>query len=198
MTCRLAGVAGLFLMIAHAQNTAPLPTAEEIVARMETMSQQRDLSNPEFVCERSYSLDYHGFPEAKHAEMSVRSVQDGARKEFTVLSESGSAALRARVLHKMLDTEREASIGTLHEESRLARRNYDFSMVGTEAAQDELLYVLAVKPRVKSKVAWSGRVWLPKQNVSDTRVRFGGHAHLVIDYENCSSTANRPATLASH
>lgn len=181
------------------------------------------------MCERTYTLDYRGFPDSKHAEMNVRSVQDDSSKEFTITSESGSTAMRVRVLHKMLDTEREASVGALHEESRLNRKNYDFSMVGTRTGQQGILYVLAVNPWVKSKLAWSGRVWvdskdyavvraegqpdkmpswwtthsdfvstyqkigdvwLTKQNVSETQVRFGGHAHLVIDYKSCSPTNN--------
>lgn len=196
---------------------------------MEAMNEQRALTQPRFECERNYTLDYYGFPESKHAEMEVRSLQDGVRKDFTILRESGSTALRSKVLHKMLDTEREASAGPLHEESRLIRKNYEFTMVDTETSKDGPVYVFAIKPRVKSKVAWSGRVWvdakdyaviraegkpdkmpswwtrdskfvstyqnvdgtwLPKQNVSETQVRFGGQAHLVIDYKNCSPTNN--------
>jgi hypothetical protein len=161
--------------------------------------------------------------------MEVLSLQDGFRKEFTILTESGSTALRSKVLHKMLDTEKEASAGPLHEESRLIRKNYEFTMVGKETTEDGPVYVFLIKPRVRSKVAWSGRVWvdakdyavvraegrpdkmpswwtrestfistyqkvngtwLPKQNVSETQVRFGGQAHLVIDYKNCSPTDN--------
>jgi hypothetical protein len=226
MIFRLAGTISLLLTLAHAQSLPP-PSPDEIVGRMEARNEQRALTQPRFECERNYTLDYHGFPESKHAEMDVRSLQDGVRKEFTILAESGSAALRSKVLHKMLDTEREASAGTLHEESRLIRKNYDFTLVDTVPSEEGVAYVFAIEPRVKSKVAWSGRVWvdakdyavvraegkpdkmpswwtkdshfistyqkiegtwLPKQNVSETEVRFGGRAHLVIDYKNCSST----------
>jgi hypothetical protein len=226
MLFRLAGSISLLVTFAHAQNLPPLST-DEIVGRMESMSEQRTRSQPRFVCVRDYTLDYHGFPEARHAEMEVRSLQDGIQKEFMVLTESGSTALRSKVLHKMLDTEREISVGPLHEESRLIRKNYDFTLRGTESTKSGPAYVFSIKPRVKSKVTWSGRVWvdakdyavvqaegkpdkmpswwtkdsrfistfqkvdgtwLPKQNVSETQVRFGGQAHLVIDYRNCSPT----------
>lgn len=226
MICRIAAPILLLLPLAQAQNSLPSPSTEEIVSRMEVMNQQRDLTQPKYACERTYTLDYRGFPDSKHAEMNVRSVQNDSREEFTITSESGSTALRVRVLHKMLDTEREAKVGALYEESRLTHKNYDFSMLGTQTGQEGILYVLAVNPRVKSKLAWSGRVWvdskdyavvraegqpdkmpswwtthsdfvstyqkigniwLPKQNVSETQVRFGGHAHLVIDYKRCSS-----------
>jgi hypothetical protein len=226
MNFRVAGTISLLLSLAHAQSPPPL-SPDEIVGRIEAMNERRALTQPQFECERDYTLDYHGFPESKHAEMEVRSLQDGAQKEFTILTESGSTALRSKVLHKMLDTEREVSAGPLHEESRLIRKNYDFTMVGTETSTDGPVYVFAIKPRVKSKVAWSGRVWvdakdyavvraegkpdkmpswwtrdskfistyqkvdgtwLPKQNVSETQVRFGGQAHLVINYKNCFPT----------
>jgi len=235
MLFRIAGSISLLMTLAQAQSP-PRLSSDEIVGRMETMNEQRALTQPPFKCERNYTLDYHGFPESKHAEMEVRSLQDGVRKEFTILTESGSTVLRSKVLHKMLDTEREASAGPLHEKSRLIRKNYDFTMVGTETSKDGSVYVFAIEPRVKSKVAWSGRVWvdakdyavvraegkpdkmpswwtrdskftaiyqkvggtwLPQQNVSETQVRFGGQAHLVIDYKNCSLTNNeRGASVA--
>ena len=113
--------------------------------------------------------------------------------------------------------EREASEATAHAGNKLARSNYDFSF---EGASPQPLYVLDVTPKMKSKFAWKGRIWvdpvdyavvraegqpeklpswwtthseftytnqkiaglwLPAQNISDTRVRLGGHAHLQID-----------------
>lgn len=236
----LLAPAVMLLMVAQAQTSVPAPSgnpsADEIVARMEAMNEERVLAQPAFACERTYILNYHGFPESKHAEMNVRSLQVGARKEFTILNESGSGALRSRVLHKMLDTEREASVGTLREDSRLTRRNYDFSLASVAATPDGPLYVLAIKPKVKSKVAWSGRIWvdardyavvraegqpdkmpswwtthsdfvstyqkvdgawLPRQNISETSVRFGGHAHLEITYRNCSTTSREYSSPAT-
>ncbi|WP_263368744.1 LolA-like protein [Edaphobacter bradus] len=220
-------MASLVVALARAQNAAPVPSANEIADRVERMNEQRALTQPGYVCERIYTLDYEGFPESKHAEMRVRAQQDGARKELTIMSETGSSPLRLRVLHKIVNTEREATKGTLHEGSRLTRKNYDFAMVGTESSQRGAVYVLDVKPRVESMVAWVGRIWvdgtdyavtraeghpakmpswwtthsdfiatyqrlngiwLPERNVSDTQVRFGGHAHLVIDYKDCHSS----------
>jgi hypothetical protein len=112
MLFRLAGSLSLLMTFAHAQNLPPL-SSDEIVGRMEAISEQRAHTQSRLVCVRDYTLDYHGFPEARHAEMEVRSPQDGVQKEFVVLTESGSTALRSKVLHMMLDTEREVSVAPL-------------------------------------------------------------------------------------
>ena len=210
---------------ACAQTSLPKFTANEIADRVESLHGQSASQQLSMVCERTYTLDYHGFPESKHAEIKVRAEQNGAEKEFTITSESGSEVLRNKVLHKMIETEREVSTGSQRESSRLVRANYDFTLIGTDVFENRPAYVLHVEPKMKSKVAWQGKIWvdaedfavvraegqpdklsswwtthsefvstyqkiaqywIPAKNVSDTRVRFGGHAHLVIDYGSCS------------
>ena len=234
MNLRVAMTMGIFLAIPSVHSPTPQPTADEIVSQMETMSQERAATPEKISCDRTYTLDYRGFPESKHAEVKVHLLQDGSRKEINILSESGSSVLRAKVLHRIIDTEHDASLGKLHEESLLNSKNYEFNIVNTEQSADGVLYILAVRPRTKSKVAWSGRIWVDgtdyaviraegqpdsmpswwtthsdfistyqkvgsawvaKQNVSDTHIRFGGHAHLVIESENCSLIGHEHAEV---
>ena len=108
MIFRLAGTISLLLTLAHAQSLPP-PSPDEIVGRMEAMNAQRALTQPRFECERNYTLDYHGFPESKHAEMDVRSLQDGVRKAFTILAESGSAAFAGMRPQRISTTSRSPS-----------------------------------------------------------------------------------------
>jgi hypothetical protein len=179
-------------------------------------------------CERTYVLDYEGFLGTRHAEMRVHAEQQGDEKNLTIVDESGSSILRTKVLHKLLDGERQASEATAHAGNRLARANYNFSLEGVQPSPRHPLYVLDITPRVSSKFAWKGRVWidstdyavvraegqpdklpswwtthsqfaytnqeidglwLPEKNVSDTRVRLGGHAHLQINYGACQASA---------
>ena len=76
---RIAGAIELLLPLAQAQNSLPSPSTGEIVSHMEVMNQRRALTQPNDVCERTYALDYRGFPDSKRAEMNVRSVQDDSR-----------------------------------------------------------------------------------------------------------------------
>lgn len=219
----------LLAALAHGQTAGPVLSADDIAARLESMNAQRAQSQVRIDCVRTYVLDYTGFLGSRHAEMRVHAEQQGDEKSLTIVEESGSKMLRSKVLHKLLDGEREASESAAHAGSRLARSNYSFRLESIQASQPHPLYVLDVTPRSKSKFAWKGRVWidpvdyavvraegqpeklpswwtthseftytnqeidglwLPEQNISDTRVRFGGHARLRIEYGPCQSNAD--------
>jgi hypothetical protein len=225
---RFVCVAWLLATLAQGQTTGTSLSADEIIARLEAANRQRAQNQVAVTCERTYMIDYQGFLGTRHAEMRVRAEQRGDEKNLTIVDESGSNFLRTKVLHKLLDNEREASEATVHAETKFARSNYFFSLVGVESRQMRPLYVLDVTPKVKSKFAWKGRIWidpadyavvraegqpeklpswwtthseftctnqnvdglwLPVENVSDTRVRFGGHARLRIEYGSCKTNA---------
>jgi hypothetical protein len=228
MSHRFVCVAWLLATLAQGQTSRTTLSADQIVAQLEAANKQRAQSQVTVTCERTYVIDYHGFLGTKHAEMRVRAEQRGDEKKLTIVDESGSNFLRAKVLHKLLDSEREASEATVHARTRFARSNYYFSLVGVESSQTHPLYVLDVTPKVKGNFAWKGRIWidpadyavvraegqpeklpswwtthseftctnqnidglsLPVESVSDTRVRFGGHALLRIDYGSCKANA---------
>lgn len=189
-------------------------------------ARQRETAGVSYSCERTYDLDYNGFPSSRQAQIRAQVEHHGSAVAITVVSESGSAVLRNHVLQRMIGAERDASTGPEHEESRLSLQNYSFTLEGKEESAHGPVYVLLIKPHMKSKIAWSGRVWVdganysviraegqpekmpswwtvhseftatyqnlngvwvPERNVSDTKVRFGGHAHLEIDNTNCHS-----------
>lgn len=218
----------LLVATARCQVTGTTLSADQIAEQLERMNAIREHNQLKIACERTYVLDYQGFLGTRHAEMRVHAEQQGDQKNLTIVDESGSSILRTKVLHKLLDGEREASEATAHVGNRLARANYNFRLEGVQPSQPHPLYVLDVTPRVSSKFAWKGRVWidstayavvraegqpdklpswwtthsefaytnqnidgiwLPEQNVSDTRVRLGGHAHLQIQYGACQTSA---------
>lgn len=226
MIARLSCIVCVLIAAAYGQSAGTTPSADQIAEQMERMNALRAQSQTKIVCERTYVLKYEGFPGAGHAEMHVHAEQQGDEKKLTIVDESGSNVLRTKVLHKLLDGEREASEATAHAGNRLARSNYEFSLEGMQSSQPHPLYVLDVAPKAKSKFVWRGRIWvdsidyavvraegepaklpswwtthseftysnqkiaglwLPAQNVSETRVRFGGVAHLQIDYGACQA-----------
>lgn len=218
------------------QEQNPKVSAENVAALLEKMNEQRAANLSRILCERTYTLDYKGILGERHAEMQVRAEISQAGKNFTILSESGSATLRNHVLHKLLDGEREASDGKLREQTRLSRENYEFHFEGLKGDPSHPEFLLKITPRRKNKFVWQGLIWvdssefavvraegspakmpswwtsstafsyvnqkvgnqwIPQENTSDTRIRFGGHAHLVIDYKSCHTELDALSTEPS-
>ncbi len=140
---------------------APEMTSSEIVAKMMAMNEQRATALKGFTSERSYELDYSGFPSHKHAKMVVevtfKSPQD---KQLNIVSEEGSELLRKRVLHKLVESELEANERAAKASTALTDANYEFSLLGREEKDGRDCYILNVKPRIKSKFLYEGKVWV--------------------------------------
>jgi hypothetical protein len=70
----------------------------------------------------------------------------------------------------------------------------DYAVVRTEGHPEKMPSWWTVESNFVSTYQKMDEIWIPARNVSDTRVRFGGHAHLVIDYGVCRSIANSDAS----
>jgi len=140
-------------------------TAPAIVAKMTAMNGQRAAALKAFNSQRTYDLDYSGFPSHKHAKMIV----DGrfkapTNKELKVVSEEGSELLRTRVLHKLIEAELEASERGNRSATELTEANYSFSLAGREQKDGRDCFVLQVEPRIKSKFLYDGKIWVDSQD----------------------------------
>lgn len=148
-----------------AQNPASANTSKisssEIVAKMMAMNEQRAAALKGFTSERSYELDYSGFPSHKHAKMVVGVVFKAPKdKRLNIVSEEGSELLRNRVLHKLVESELEANDHATKASTALTEANYEFSLVRREEKDGRDCYMLNVKPRTKSKFLYEGKVWV--------------------------------------
>src|ERR1700693_341546 len=89
----------------------PLPTlsSDEIVTKMVENNLARARALGAYQGNRTYRLEYRGFPSSRTAEMVVDvNYRSPGTKEFTVRSETGSKLLIDRVFKKMLQSEKEA------------------------------------------------------------------------------------------
>ena len=129
----------------HAASLPGSITADEIVAQMMTRDAQRQAS---YSGMRRYTLDN----KSRHAKMLVRvtGATDGT-KQFSIVEESGSGAVRSRVFHKMLEEETAASTAQLRERARITPANYTFTLAGTETINGRLAYVLNLVPKKEAK-----------------------------------------------
>ncbi len=147
-------------------------TGDQVSRRLEAMNAERAQRLHSFVGERNYSLDYTGFPSSRSAEMNVGvSYLAPGTKQFTVTSESGSKLILTRVLHRLLESERESSAD---ESSRsavaLTPDNYRFALRGCDTAAGRDLYVMNVEPRRETKFLYRGTIWIDALDFAVVRI----------------------------
>ncbi len=141
--------------------SSPEISSSEVVSKMMAMNEKRAAALKGFTSERSYELDYSGFPSHKHAKMIVDVVFKAPKdKQLNIVSEDGSELLRKHVLRKLVESEVEANDRSTKASTALTEANYEFSLVGREVKDGRDCYMLDVQPRTKSKFLYEGRVWV--------------------------------------
>jgi len=165
----VAVVAALLVAVPPAL-TAPrdsIPTSADIVARMaERDAEMRAVFSGYTVLRRYEVVNKH-----RHAEMLARLVcaADGG-KQFSILHEGGSSAIRKYVFRKMLKAETDASHGETRESTRIIPANYSFEMVGMAVVDGRLTYVLEIHPKTKSKYLIRGCIWVDATDYAIARI----------------------------
>jgi negative regulator of sigma E activity len=153
--------------IASAQTTSPLPTADDVLARMMGFDAQRQSQMVGYTALRHYSA----VNKRRHAEMLVQVTcsKDGA-KQFNVLSEEGSGSIRKHVFQKLLTEETAATRRGERKETRITPANYDFTVVGEETLPTGSAYVLDVSPKTENKYLIRGKIWVDANDYSIVRI----------------------------
>ncbi len=149
--------------------SAPL-TADEVIARVANMNAIRAKALATYSSLRTYHLECHCLA-AKSAEMVVRATYSAPnKKEFSIVSESGSGTVRHKVFRKLLEAEQESTQDENERRSAVTPENYTFRLVKYERTGNDEVYVLEAKPRHKNKFAFSGLVWIDARDYAITRV----------------------------
>ena len=153
--------------IATAQTDDPLPSAEDVVAKMMQFDTQRQSQLTGYTATRHYVA----VNKSRRAEMLVHvdCASDGA-KHFAILSEEGSGSIRKHVFHKLLSEETEASRHGTRNSTRLTPANYDFQFVGRETLETGPAYVLQVSPKTANKYLIDGKIWVDANDYSIVRI----------------------------
>jgi outer membrane lipoprotein-sorting protein len=153
--------------IASAQTGDPVPSAEDVVAKMMQFDAERQSELTGYTATRHYVA----VNKSRRAEMLVHvdCASDGT-KQFTVLSEEGSGSIRKHVFHKLLSEETEASRHETRNSTRLIPANYDFQFVGQEELETGPAYVLQVSPKTANKYLIYGKIWVDANDYSIVRI----------------------------
>lgn len=151
--------------------TPPLVSADEVVKKVQQRNQERAGALREFQSTRIYRIQYHGFPSNRDAEMVVKmKYQSPAKKEFTVVSQTGSQFVIDHVLKKLLDGEREATNAENQRRTALTTDNYDFQIDGYENTSSGPQYVLQVIPKSHNKYLYRGKIWVDGKDFAVTKI----------------------------
>jgi hypothetical protein len=144
-------------------------TAEQVTDRMTMMDTHRIAGLKNYTVTRHYVLETARFH--KRAEMTVRMtyVYPG-KKEFAILSESGSGWVRKHIFRKLIEAEREAAREEIRNLNRIAPQNYQFQAMGTAAEGGRASYVLEALPKINSKYLFHGRVWVDMEDAAVSRI----------------------------
>jgi len=157
----------LLVTLASAQPSAPVPSAEELVAKMMQFDAQRQSDLAGYTATRHYVA----VSKQRRAEMLVRvSCDSSGAKQFTIVSEEGSGAIRKHVFQKLLSEETEASRRGTRNNTRLTPANYDFQVVGQEALETGPAFVLEVSPKTPNKYLINGKIWVDANDYSIVRI----------------------------
>jgi len=161
------------LSAARVDLRSPLPlSAEAIVQKLMAANTQRAQALRGYRGKRIYHLDYKGLFGSHQAQMEVEAIYTAPdKKEFKVLSESGSRLLINRVLLKLLSSEAEAQEEENRKSLEISPANYDFSLDEIEHTSNGDFYVLNVKPKNKSRYLYRGKIWVDAHDFAVARMQ---------------------------
>jgi hypothetical protein len=152
---------------ASSQTGDSLPSADDVVAKMLRVDVERRSELTGYTALRRYvAVNDH-----RRAEMVVRvECSPEGTKQFTIVSEEGSRAIRKHVFYKMLNEESVASHHETRDDSRITAANYKFNTVGQDTLDTGPAYVLTIIPKTENKYLINGRIWVNAKDYSIVRI----------------------------
>lgn len=169
------------------------PDADTVVARMLGRDAQRQMLIDGYRGMRRYVLQNERTQ--KHAEMLVRVEGDAdGTKHFEVVDEEGWKAAHKHVLHKMLESEAEASHPQIRIKTRLSPENYEFHMVSRELLGGRMAYAIDIIPKRHEERLFEGRIWIDSEDYALVRAEgkpaknlsfWTRSVHFVHTYRKC-------------
>ena len=162
-------IIGVPAVAQQANVSAPL-SADEVIGRVVEMNDARAKALEGYSSVRTYHLECHCLSHKK-ADMVVRiDYQAPNKKEFTIVSESGSGTVRDRVFKKLLEAEQESMRDENQQRSAITPENYTFQVSDYEKTDTDEFYVLDAQPRSKNKFLFRGHIWVNAKDFAITRV----------------------------
>jgi hypothetical protein len=81
------------------------------------------------------------------------------KKEFKIVSQTGSSLIHGRVFKPLMDSEAEAASRN-RQDSAITPANYTFNLIGEEDVDGHHCFALQVTPKRSDKYLFKGKVWI--------------------------------------
>lgn len=152
-------------------HSAPSLTANEIVQKLVAANLRRSQALHGYQGMRTYHLDYRGLFGHHEAELQVAVTYTAPdKKEFRIVSRSGSNLLINHVLLKLLSSEAEAQEEQNRKQLEVTTSNYAFALEELQHTSNGDFYVLSVTPKGKSKYLYRGKIWVDAHDFAVARM----------------------------
>lgn len=163
-------LATAFLLSSISGNSEEKPiSATQLTERLARMDLSRAATLQRYTAMRRYVLNNERFH--THAEMTVRMTYTApGKKEFEVVSESGSVWIRKHVFWKLLQAEKDGTRADARNQTRITPENYDFKLLTAEKQNGRPCYVFDVVPKRNNKYLFRGRVWVDTEDAAVARI----------------------------
>jgi hypothetical protein len=152
---------------------APLTvmTADAVVQQLMAANARRAEGLRSYRGMRHYHLEYKGLLGSHQADMDVEASYTAPdKKEFRVISHTGSNLLYNRVLLNLLSSEQEAQQEKVRKELEISPANYSFKLDGDQKSHCDC-YVLDLTPKNKNKYVYRGKIWVDARDFAVERMQ---------------------------
>jgi hypothetical protein len=144
------------------------PSADEILARLESENNRRRVQLKEYSGSRQYTMKNLRFgKQAAVAVLISYSQLEGER--YTVLTRSGSDKLND-IIDKVLASQAGASLPPENSRYQITSANYRVRLLGSDVAAGRSCYVLELTPKIKSRSLIIGKAWVTLDSYAVVRI----------------------------
>ena len=166
LTRRLICVSVLSALPGVIQTRAQLVANALILQRIDASVHARENNLLGYTVTEHYAVFRNHDEQHPAAEMMVKTIyQKDVGKNYTILSETGSAILR-KVLETVLDHERLMTRPANRVTAIISPANYEMTVKGAEQVDGRNCMAVAIKPRRTSQYLLNGTVWVDAQDGS--------------------------------
>jgi outer membrane lipoprotein-sorting protein len=175
LSITLITVSAAMAQPAHSLQTAspdsPL-SVEEVIKNVQQKNRERAQALRQFQSTRIYRLKYRGFPSELDAEMTVNvNYQSPGKKEFRIVSQTGSKFIINHVFRRLIEGEQEAADKENEHQTALSPENYKFQMDSYAVSPSGGEYVLDVTPKSDNKFLYRGKIWVDAKDFAVTHIK---------------------------